>query len=116
MLIVRPKEAYQNIRINWTTTLSCSLVMEILEDSHIRDGLYPKPGSNNSTVKGGGLPKTDHHFALYTCLFGEIPVHKALIEKATTGKNSKLCTKLANKIKNRLKRYVNIPLKNLLQG
>ncbi|KAF9256658.1 hypothetical protein L218DRAFT_1007145 [Marasmius fiardii PR-910] len=45
-----------------------------------------------SGLKGGGLPEIDHDFALY-----------ALIEKATTGKDSKLHTKLANKIKNCLK-------------
>ncbi|EIN09280.1 hypothetical protein PUNSTDRAFT_32081, partial [Punctularia strigosozonata HHB-11173 SS5] len=49
------------------------LVAAILENERIRKGLFPGPGANPSSQKGGGTPKTEHYWALAQIVFGEHP-------------------------------------------
>ncbi|KAG0700069.1 hypothetical protein DFH29DRAFT_1001439 [Suillus ampliporus] len=55
--------------IDWTDTLTWSLVSAVTSDDTIRKGLYPEPGANASTKNGGGMKKTEHYWALCKVLF-----------------------------------------------
>jgi hypothetical protein len=61
--------------------------------------LSPSPGANVSTVKGGGKPKTDHHYALAVTLFAEHETYRDMFKLATEPKAKAAWGK---KIKNRL--------------
>jgi hypothetical protein len=63
----------------------------------MKQGLFPSPGANVSTTKGGGLPKAHHHKELAARVFSDHPVYGKLYAQAKTlGENSIW----ANKIKN----------------
>ncbi|KAG2366990.1 hypothetical protein BDR07DRAFT_1351646 [Suillus spraguei] len=58
----RDEKADQEVPdIDWTDTLTWSLVSAVTSDDAIRKGLYPEPGANASTKNGGGAKKTEHH-------------------------------------------------------
>lgn len=59
----------------------------ITEDENIKNGLYPGPGANVSTAKGG-LPKTEHQFKLFTMVFGDDPKCTNTPEERTRVENS----------------------------
>ncbi|KAK7471958.1 hypothetical protein VKT23_000065 [Stygiomarasmius scandens] len=94
--------------IDWTPSLSALLLTRIIEDEKIKNGLYPGPGANQSTAKGGGLTKIDHQFSLFVAVFGDDEDWKPKIAEAQSqdpkkkAAASKLRTYLATKIKNRL--------------
>jgi len=50
-------------------SLNWSMITAITDDSEIRNGLYPPPGSNTSTAKGGGQKKSYWHRKIATTLF-----------------------------------------------
>ncbi|KAE9385357.1 hypothetical protein BT96DRAFT_1007116 [Gymnopus androsaceus JB14] len=76
------KEDQKNIE--WTSKLAFTLIACIAKDKDIKNGLYPGPGANISTAKGGGLPKTEHQFKLFTMIFGDHPEWQPAIELAQT--------------------------------
>ena len=86
--------------------MTSALIAEIQENEEIKRGLFPPPGGNASTAKGGGKTKKDHHLALAKALFGTdktghyIPAFTAALNDKKEEK------KWANKIKNRLAKYV----------
>ena len=41
--------------------LAWQLINAIRDDPIIKQGLFPSPGGNVSTTKGGGLSKAHHH-------------------------------------------------------
>lgn len=82
-----------------------ALLGHIHDDNDIKQGLFPSPGGNVSTAKGGGKLKIYWHWKLAILTFGSIPVYGQSIEQATKG-NPKTVKALraawTNKIKNRL--------------
>ncbi|KAF9039569.1 hypothetical protein BDP27DRAFT_1435253 [Rhodocollybia butyracea] len=94
--------------IEWTAELSFSLLTRITECEITKNRLYPGPGANVSTAKGGGLPKIEHHFRLFNALFGEDPAWQQLLQTAKDqlpgNKSAAASTQklLSGKIKNRL--------------
>jgi hypothetical protein len=83
--------------------LTWSLISAITDDPAIKQGLFPSPGANVSTSKGGGKPKTDHQFALAAALFSEHPKYCEVFKLATSSKERAVWAKW---IKNRLQKYV----------
>jgi hypothetical protein len=79
--------------------LTWQLIHCIAEDPIIRQGLFPGPGANVSTAKGGGLSKAYHHKELAARVFGEHPVYGPAFEQAQAAKEKNLW---AQKIKNRI--------------
>ncbi|KAF9061475.1 hypothetical protein BDP27DRAFT_1235158, partial [Rhodocollybia butyracea] len=43
----------------------------IIENESIKSGLFPGPGANISSSKGGGLTKTKNQFRLCKAMFGD---------------------------------------------
>ncbi|KAJ3964110.1 hypothetical protein EV361DRAFT_812588, partial [Lentinula raphanica] len=88
------------------------LISCITENEVIKNGLFPGPGANVSSAKGGGLSKTEHQFNAFEAAFGEDPDWQPLIalakDKSPENKaaSSKMRKNLAGKIKNRLMKYV----------
>ncbi|OJA12556.1 hypothetical protein AZE42_12933 [Rhizopogon vesiculosus] len=70
----------------------------ITDDAKIKQGLFPPPGANVSIKNGGGKPKTEHQWALFT----EHPVYSSSSVLVKTAKDKE---RWVNKIKNRLKKY-----------
>ena len=88
--------------------MSWSLIAAIMEDPAIKQGLFPSPGANVLSAKGGGKPKTEYHQQLCNDLFAQHPEYSAawLAVKNATGKGAaKKKTTWGNKIKNRLQVY-----------
>jgi hypothetical protein len=86
--------------------LSWSLIAAITEDPDIKQGLFPSPGANSSSAKGGGKTKTEWHWRLCDVLFSQHPDYAAAfsLAKNATGKPAaKQRANWANKIKNRIK-------------
>jgi hypothetical protein len=83
--------------------LTWSLISAITDDPAIKQGLFPSPGANVSTSKGGGKPKTDHQFALAAALFSEHSKYCEVFKLATSSKKKAVWAK---RIKNRLQKYV----------
>ncbi|KAL6301144.1 hypothetical protein BKA93DRAFT_752137 [Sparassis latifolia] len=86
--------------VEWTADLTWELLTAIYEDAVIKRGLFPGPGQNASTTKGGGKKKTDHQYALAKALFSEHPLYSAAFLAA---KAPKEMLSWGNKIKNRLR-------------
>ncbi|KAJ7205818.1 hypothetical protein GGX14DRAFT_327153, partial [Mycena pura] len=86
-------------------TLSEELVAQIFENRDIKRALYPPPGPNASTAKGGGKTKTSAHWLLCLKVFGEKPKYKKALAAVDTAKDR---TAYANKIKNRLRSMAKI--------
>jgi hypothetical protein len=80
-------------------SLTWSLITAITNDPVIKQGLFPSPGANVSTAKGGGKPKTNHHYAVAQAVFGENADYQDAFNLATTPKDKAAWGK---KIKNRI--------------
>jgi hypothetical protein len=91
--------------------LTWSLIAAITDDAAIKQGLFPSPGANVSTSKGGGKPKTDHQYALAVTLFSEHPKYSEVFTLATTSKEKVVWAK---RIKNRLQKYVWVNIGSLI--
>ena len=91
-----------NIHISWRDpSLTWAFIAAITNDPLIKQGLFPSPGTNVSTSKGGGKPKTDHHYMVTVAIFGEHDVYKDTFklakgpkEKAVWGKKVKNCIQM----------------------
>ncbi|KAJ7434202.1 hypothetical protein B0H11DRAFT_1664722, partial [Mycena galericulata] len=80
--------------------LSQALIACIMEDRDIKRALYPPPGPNASTAKGGGKTKTESQWQLCLNLLGEDPKYQEALDAVKTKKEQ---VAYANKIKNRLR-------------
>ncbi|KAH7903678.1 hypothetical protein BJ138DRAFT_1120145 [Hygrophoropsis aurantiaca] len=90
----------ETTEIEWTDDLTWKLINAIAENKDISQGLFPPPGANVSTKKGGGLRKTEHHWELCKILFSEHSDYKSAFEVAASDKGLKKGWQ--TKIKNRL--------------
>ena len=90
--------------------LSESLITIITDDQTIKQALFPSPGSNSSSSKGGGKPKTEFHWMICKLLFTNHSVYSEAFKKVELCNNAKKKAALrrtwGNKIKNRLVKYV----------
>ncbi|KAF8191114.1 hypothetical protein K438DRAFT_1591553, partial [Mycena galopus ATCC 62051] len=80
------------------------LIAYIFQDALIKQALFPSPGPNASTKKGGGKKKVDAHWELAKLLLEENPACEPAITVAAVDPKTRLIW--ANKIKNRLASYV----------
>ncbi|KAF8161029.1 hypothetical protein B0H34DRAFT_673077 [Crassisporium funariophilum] len=82
------------------------------ESTEIKQGLYPPPGGNASTVKGGGQRKTAWQWRLAVILFKDHPDYGAAFNLALNPPAKQTVSKAqapwADKIKNRLKKMSTI--------
>ncbi|KJA22275.1 hypothetical protein HYPSUDRAFT_109804, partial [Hypholoma sublateritium FD-334 SS-4] len=63
-----------NIHSSWNSdNLSEQLIAAITDDPDIKQGLFPSPGANVSTTKGGGKRKSFWQRKLAEILFAEHP-------------------------------------------
>jgi hypothetical protein len=70
--------------------LMWSLIAAITDNITIKQGLFPSPGANVSTSKGGGKLKTDHQYALAVTLFSKHPKYSEVFMLATTSKDKEV--------------------------
>ncbi|KAJ7192712.1 hypothetical protein GGX14DRAFT_406094 [Mycena pura] len=90
------------LSFDWSDqSLSQELLTQILENGDIKRVLFPPPGSNASTAKGGGKTKTASHWKLCLMVFGDSPKYKAALKAAAKVPKDRIA--YANKIKNRLR-------------
>jgi hypothetical protein len=106
-------ELYSSLLHRWEDEpgLTWKLLTNITDNSVIRMGLYPGPGGNASTQKGGGKNKTEHHWNLAVLTFGDHSAHKDTISKV--GKAARDRKPWCMKVKNRLTWYVSQGLCNI---
>ena len=81
--------------------MSWALVSALEENSVIRQGLFPMPGSNTSVAKGGSKRKIEYQYDLAKELFETHEDYKETFMQTAADKKQ-----WALKIKNRLKRSV----------
>ena len=89
----------------WTDELSEQLINAISEDADIKQGLFPAPGGNVSSSKGGGKKKTAWYWKLAEILFFDHDIYSTAFEKAASDKSKDKAKSQAiwgDKIKNRL--------------
>jgi hypothetical protein len=79
--------------------LTWKLINAITEDPMIKQGLFPSPGANVSTAKGGGLSKTQHHKELAARVFSDHIMYGPAFELARSPKEK---NSWGQKIKNRI--------------
>jgi hypothetical protein len=79
--------------------LMWSLIAAIMDDYVIKQGLFPSPGANVLTAKGGGKPKTDHHYANTLAIFSEYKAYQDVFKLATGPKEKAVWGK---KVKNQI--------------
>ncbi|KAF8168376.1 hypothetical protein B0H34DRAFT_646167, partial [Crassisporium funariophilum] len=83
------------------------LISTITNNPKIKQGLFPAPGGNTSSAKGGGAKKNHWHWKVAKALFSKHPNYAQAISLALDKKNAKVCGKLQNmwgkKIKNQIK-------------
>ncbi|KAH9984742.1 hypothetical protein BJV74DRAFT_797146 [Russula compacta] len=97
----------KEVKIDWKDAdLTWLVISASTDDATIKQGLFPSPGANVSTSKGGGKPKTDHQFALAVALFSEHPKYCEVFKWATSSKEK---TVWAKWIKNCLQKTANLP-------
>jgi len=95
---------HTNAYLSWRDpSLTWALISAITDNPIIKQGLFPSPGANVSTSKGGGKPKTDHHYAVALAIFGEHEAHGDAFRLATGPKEKAVWGK---KIKNRIQTFV----------
>jgi hypothetical protein len=86
--------------------LNEALISAITDDRKIKQALFPSPGSNVSSSKGGGKPKTEYHWLLCQILFTDHPTYQDAFQKVLECSDVKRAAALrrlwANKIKNQL--------------
>ncbi|KAJ7018601.1 hypothetical protein C8F04DRAFT_909624, partial [Mycena alexandri] len=68
----------------WTNDLSQQLVTCIVQTAIIKRVLFPPPGANASTAKGGGKTKVSAQWDLCVELLGENTKYKQAITAAKT--------------------------------
>ncbi|KAJ3501484.1 hypothetical protein NLJ89_g9316 [Agrocybe chaxingu] len=90
-------------RWNDEPQLSLGLVAAITDNPDIKQGLFPSPGGNVSTAKGGGTKKITWQWQLAEIIFKDHKKYGAELRKALD--DSGLQKAWAEKIKNRLKTY-----------
>jgi hypothetical protein len=88
--------------------LSERLLAAITDDPRIKQGLFPSPGANVSSSKGGGQKKTTWQWQLALHVFSDHPKYSAAIKSASCEGASKLQGVWSDKIRNRLKKMVAI--------
>jgi hypothetical protein len=91
--------------------LSEKLLAAITDDPRIKQGLFPSPGANVSSSKGGGQKKTTWQWQLALLVFSDHPKYSAAIKRASDSDGpgaSKLQGVWSDKIRNRLKKMVAI--------
>ncbi|KAJ7034196.1 hypothetical protein C8F04DRAFT_1183482 [Mycena alexandri] len=87
--------------VQWSNELSQQLISSIVGKAIIKRVLFPPPGANASTAKGGGKTKVSAHWDLCVELFGDDPKYNDVIEEAK--KLPKQQVLWARKIKARIK-------------
>ncbi|KAI0342949.1 hypothetical protein BDW22DRAFT_1344800 [Trametopsis cervina] len=88
--------------IDWDQTLTWALVSTITDNENIRQALFPGPGANPSTAKGGGKTKTEAHALLAEILFADHEAYGLAYQADKTVKAARI--KWATKIKNRVQK------------
>ncbi|KAL0564352.1 hypothetical protein V5O48_017696 [Marasmius crinis-equi] len=85
-----PKEGKEGklSRINWGEVAQ-SVVSTILEESSIKQKLYPSPGPNPSTTEGGGAKKSEAHWEICQAIFTEHDIYKDDFRAALEAKTAK---------------------------
>ena len=91
---------------SWNNGLSEKLIAAITDDPDIKQGLFPAPGANASTTKGGGKRKSHWQRKLAEILFAEHPEFSAAYAHSQTQKSSKLQGIWGERIRNRISKYV----------
>ena len=83
-------ESWRDLSLTW------ALISAITDDPIIKQGLFPSPGAHVSTSKGGGKPKTNHHYVVALVIFSEHSIYHDMFnlmmgpkEKAVWGKKIK---------------------------
>jgi hypothetical protein len=61
--------------------LNEALISAITDDRKIKQALFLPPGSNVSSSKGGGKPKTEYHWLLCQILFMDHPTYQDAFQK-----------------------------------
>ncbi|KAF9536533.1 hypothetical protein CPC08DRAFT_824795 [Agrocybe pediades] len=112
---VKEEENQSNadITVSWTNELSSTLLTAISEDNDIKQGLFPAPGGNVSTARGGGQKKTAWQWKLAIAIFQNHEEYGTAFQKALdlpkgTPPATKAKSIWADKIKNRLKKMEKI--------
>ncbi|KDQ50999.1 hypothetical protein JAAARDRAFT_51024 [Jaapia argillacea MUCL 33604] len=103
---VKGKAGGTTVKIRWEFDdhkLSWKLVNTILDDPKIKQGLFPSPGTNTSTSKGGGKQKADFHWAICLALFGGDLEYGVAFDPVAESRTAKEKRKWTNKIKNHLR-------------
>lgn len=85
------------------------LLAAINEDKTVKDGLYPSPGTNLSTKKGGGKPKIEHQARLAAIAFENHEIYGLAYRADKASGDRKKLQAWALKVKNRLETYVRPP-------
>lgn len=75
-------------------TLSQSLITAITDDPDIKQGLFPPPGPNASSAKGGGKKKTLWQWKVAVAIFKEHPTYSTAFAAAYNCADPKLKPKL----------------------
>lgn len=91
--------------------LSEKLLAAITDDPRIKQGLFPSPGANVSSSKGGRQKKTTWQWQSAVLVFSDHPKYSAAIARASNGKGasaSKLQGVWSDRIRNRLKKMTAI--------
>jgi hypothetical protein len=85
---------------SWNTDLRCKLISTIDENPLYKRILYPPPGGNPSTAKGGGTPKTDIHWSLVKDVLGPTEKYGTLVKAITSSSaDAGRRSKWGNKVK-----------------
>jgi hypothetical protein len=74
-----------------------------MEDKKIKQALFLSPGPNASSSKGGGKPKTEHHYVIAQIMFTDHPKYGDAFQRTEEAKGKegvKLRRLWGNKIKN----------------
>ncbi|KAF8189655.1 hypothetical protein BJ912DRAFT_966029 [Pholiota molesta] len=105
--------ASANCKIDWTDAdLNFTLLNAITNDRDIKEGLYPSPGGNMTTIKSGGNKKRVWQWKLAVEIFQAHPKYKAAFSRTLNCTDAKTASKLqtiwSSKIKNRLTRMASI--------
>lgn len=95
--------------------LSESLITLVTDDRVIKQALFPSPGSNTSSSKGGVKPKMEYHWILAKLLFTDHEKYGKAFQRMEECKEVRQAANLrriwGSKIKNQLVKYVVLLLK-----
>jgi len=91
-LIYEP--SWKDEALNW------SLITILEEDLIIKQGLFPTPGGNTTTLQGGSKPKTKYQWMLVKMLFEPHAKYKeAFVQVKTPAERSVWVLKIKNCLK-----------------